>query len=109
MLAAMLSLGGVPPLAGFFAKFFVFAAAMGQGLIWLVILGVLNSLVALYYYLMVLKYVYVDRAEGDEQPLEVPFALNTSLWISVAGILILGVFATPWYTMAEQAASIFVR
>jgi NADH-quinone oxidoreductase subunit N len=105
MLAAMLSLGGVPPLAGFFAKFFVFSAAMGQGLVWLVVLGVLNSLLALYYYLMVLKYVFVDRSEGDEQPLEVPFALNTGLWVSVAGILILGVFATPWYDLVARAVN----
>jgi NADH-quinone oxidoreductase subunit N len=105
MLAAMLSLGGVPPLAGFFAKFFVFSAAMGQGLTWLVIIGVLNSLLALYYYLMVLKYIFVERSEGDEEPLRVPAALNTSMWIAAAGILVLGVFATPWYTLAEQAVA----
>lgn len=105
MLAAMLSLGGVPPLAGFFAKFFVFAAAMGQGLVWLVVLAVINSLLALYYYLMVLKYIFVDRSEGDEQPLQVPSALNTGMWIAVAGILALGVFSTPWYNLAARAAA----
>jgi NADH-quinone oxidoreductase subunit N len=103
IMAAMLSLGGVPPLAGFFAKFFVFSAAMGQGLVWLVILAVLNSLLALYYYLTVLKYVFVDRSEGDEQPLQVPAALNTGVWVAVAGILILGVFAAPWYNLAARA------
>ncbi len=104
MLAAMLSLGGVPPLAGFFAKLYVFAAAMGQRLTWLVVIGVLNSIVALYYYLMVVKYVFVDRSEGDEQPMEVAPALNFGLWVAVAGILILGVFAAPWYTLAAKAA-----
>jgi NADH-quinone oxidoreductase subunit N len=104
MLAAMLSLGGVPPLAGFFAKLYVFAAAVGQGLIWLVVVGVLNSILALYYYLMVIKYIFVDRSEGDEQPMQVAPALNFGLWVAVAGILILGVFATPWYTLAAKAA-----
>ena len=104
MLAVMLSLGGVPPLAGFFAKLYVFAAAMGQRLTWLVVIGVLNSIVALYYYLMVIKYIFVDRSEGDEQPMEIAPALNFGMWIAVAGILILGVFATPWYTLAAKAA-----
>jgi len=104
MLAAMLSLGGVPPLAGFFAKLYVFAAAMGQRLTWLVVIGVLNSIIALYYYLMVVKYIFVDRSEGDEQPMEVAPALNFGLWVAVAGILILGVFAAPWYTLAAKAA-----
>jgi NADH-quinone oxidoreductase subunit N len=107
MLAAMLSLGGVPPLAGFFAKLYVFAAAVGQGLIWLVVIGVLNSSMALYYYLMVVKYIFVDRSEGDEQSMQVAPALNFGLWVAVAGILILGVFATPWYTLAARASTGF--
>ena len=78
LLAAMLSLAGVPPLAGFFGKFYIFAAAMGQQLVWLAVLGVLNSIVALYYYLMVVKYVFVDRSEGDEQPMQV--AAGAQLW-----------------------------
>jgi NADH-quinone oxidoreductase subunit N len=105
MLAAMLSLGGVPPLAGFFAKLYVFAAAMGQRLTWLVVIGVLNSIIALYYYLMVVKYIFVDRSEGDEQPMEVAPALNFGLWVAVAGILILGVFAAPWYTPAKATGT----
>jgi NADH-quinone oxidoreductase subunit N len=107
MSAAMLSLGGVPPLAGFFAKLYIFAAAVGQGLIWLVVIGVLNSSLALYYYLMVIKYIFMDRSEGDEQPMQVAPALNFGLWVAVAGILILGVFATPWYTLAARASTGF--
>jgi NADH-quinone oxidoreductase subunit N len=104
MAAAMLSLGGVPPLAGFFAKLYIFASAMGQGLIWLVVIGVLNSTAALYYYLMVVKYIFVNRSEGDEQPMSVAPALNFGLWVAVAGILALGVFTTPWYTLAAKAS-----
>ena len=116
MLAAMLSLGGVPPLAGFFAKFFIFNAAVGyqttdpatgqiiHPLIWLAIVGVLNSIVALYYYLIILKVAYVDRAEGDEVPAKVSGSLVFSLVITGAGMLIMGVLATPWYDLATQAA-----
>jgi NADH-quinone oxidoreductase subunit N len=104
MIAAMLSLGGVPPLAGFFAKLGVFAAAMGQGLVWLAVIGVLNSIVALYYYLNIIKYIFVERSEGDEQPLTVPGSLNFGLWVAVAGILILGVLVTPWYNLVAKAA-----
>jgi NADH-quinone oxidoreductase subunit N len=111
LLAAMLSLGGVPPLAGFFAKFFIFNAAVGYTdstgqhvLVWLAIVGVLNSIVALYYYLIILKVAYVDRAEGDEVPAQVSGSLVTTLLLTSAGMLVMGVLATPWYTLATQAA-----
>jgi NADH-quinone oxidoreductase subunit N len=110
-LAAMLSLGGVPPLAGFFAKFFVFNAAMGyvdaagqHTLVWLALVGVLNSIVALYYYLIVLKVVYVDRVEGDTMPVAVPGSFKIALAVTVIGMLVMGIFATPWYTVATTAA-----
>jgi NADH-quinone oxidoreductase subunit N len=112
LLAAMLSLGGVPPLAGFFAKFYIFNAAVGytdpasgqHTLIWLAIVGVLNSIVALYYYLIILKVAYVDRSEGDEIPAQVQGSYKIALAITMAGMLIMGVFAAPWYTIATTAA-----
>jgi len=111
LLAAMLSLGGVPPLAGFFAKFFVFNAAMGyvdatgqHTLVWLALVGVLNSIVALYYYLIILKVAYVDRVEGDTVPVTVPGSFKIALAVTVLGMLVMGVFATPWYTVATTAA-----
>src|SRR5438874_6658730 len=66
----MLSLAGIPPLAGFFGKFYVFSAALraapDHGLLWLVVVALLGSFVSLYYYLMVLKFVFVDkRAEAS--------------------------------------------
>lgn len=111
LLAAMLSLSGVPPLAGFFGKFFIFNAAVGytdaagqHTLVWLAVVGVLNSIVALYYYLIILKVAYVDRAEGDEQPLKVHASFKAALALTVAGMLIMGIFASPWYTLTTAAA-----
>ncbi len=66
-LVAFLSLAGMPPFGGFVAKFFVFAAAIQSGWVWLAVVGVLNSIVGLYYYLTVLKYIYLYRiADQDE-------------------------------------------
>ncbi len=111
LLAAMLSLAGVPPLAGFFGKFYIFQAAIGytnsagqNSLVWLAVLGVLNSIVALYYYLMVLKVAYVDRAEGEDVPLKTSGGFKVALATTVAGMIFFGIFATPLYTLSTLAA-----
>ncbi len=111
LLAAMLSLAGVPPLAGFFGKFYIFQAAVGytnpagqHSLVWLALLGVLTSIIALYYYLMVLKVAYVDRAEGEDVPLKTSGGFKTALTITVAGMIFFGIFATPLYTLSTLAA-----
>ena len=111
LLAAMLSLAGVPPLAGFFGKFYIFQAAVGytnpagqHSLVWLALLGVLTSIIALYYYLVVLKVAYVDRAEGEDVPLKTSGGFKTALTITVAGMIFFGIFATPLYTLSTMAA-----
>ncbi len=111
LLAAMLSLAGVPPLAGFFGKFYIFQAAVGytnpaaqHSLVWLALLGVLTSIIALYYYLVVLKVAYVDRAEGEDVPLKTSGGFRTALTITVAGMIFFGIFATPLYTLSTLAA-----
>jgi NADH-quinone oxidoreductase subunit N len=111
LLAAMLSLAGVPPLAGFFSKFYIFQAAVGytnpagqHSLVWLALLGVLTSIIALYYYLVVLKVAYVDRAEGEDVPLKTSGGFKTALTITVAGMIFFGIFATPLYTLSTLAA-----
>ena len=110
-LVAFLSLGGMPPLAGFFGKFFVFAAAIQQGvilqkqeLIWLAVVGVLNAIVGLYYYLIVLKVVYLYRSERDHEKIPVPRAYAVALWVCIAGIVLLGTWVGPWIGWARAAA-----
>jgi NADH-quinone oxidoreductase subunit N len=104
MLFTFLSLGGIPPLGGFFAKVLVFAAAVQSGLVWLAVVGVLNAVIGLYYYLTVLKYVYLYRQEGDEKPLTVAGPQATALVLSVAGVTFLGVVLVPMYNWATMVA-----
>ncbi|MCJ7535909.1 MAG: NADH-quinone oxidoreductase subunit N [Anaerolineales bacterium] len=105
MMVTFLSLAGMPPLGGFVAKFFVFAAAVNAGLVWLAIIGVLNSIVGLYYYMVVLKVVYLFRSEDEDKPVPVtrPYAL--ALTVLVAGIILLGTLFGPWADWSARAAS----
>jgi NADH-quinone oxidoreductase subunit N len=104
MLVAFLSLAGMPPLAGFFGKVYVFAAAVKSGLIWLAFLGVLNAIVGLYYYLVVLKVVYIHPAPEGVGRIEVPTAYRFALGVLVFGILLLGTASGPWFDWALRAA-----
>jgi NADH-quinone oxidoreductase subunit N len=89
----MISLAGLPPTAGFFAKFYVFSAAVQAGQLGLVIVGVLASVVSVYYYLRVVYYIYMLPMEV-ERPLHIsPLAL-ASLALAAVGILALGVYPT---------------
>ena len=92
MLIFMLSLAGIPPLAGFFGKFYVFAAALRSGkdlaLLWLVILAIAMSAVSLYYYLQVLKQIYV--LPGDTTPLQVSWPTRITIVLMAAAVIALG-------------------
>ncbi len=105
ILIGLLSLGGIPPFGGFFAKLLVFGAAVENNLVWLAVLGILNSVVSLYYYLRVLKTMYVDEPVGEISlhPLSTEF--KVALVVSIIGIIILGVILLPWFNVATFAAS----
>jgi NADH-quinone oxidoreductase subunit N len=105
MLVTFLSLAGMPPLGGFVAKFFVFAAAVNAGLVWLAIIGVLNSIVGLYYYLVVLKVVYLFRSEEEDKPVPLTRTYAMALTILVAGIILLGTLFGPWAEWSARAAA----
>ncbi len=107
LMIALLSLGGIPPFGGFFAKVLVFGAAIESGMIWLAILGILNSVVGLYYYLRVMKTMYLDEPE-DKVTFEKPSALwIAAIAICIAGVIILGVIFSPWFAAATQVANGF--
>lgn len=107
MLAAFLSLTGMPPFGGFVAKVFVFAAGMQAGYVWLVVLGIINSMIGVYYYLNALKYVYLYRMPNQDEenhpvPLTRPYAI--ALVVLAIGVILLGTVFAPWFGWSTSAA-----
>jgi NADH-quinone oxidoreductase subunit N len=86
----MFSLAGIPPFAGFFAKFYAFSAAVNSGLIWLPIIGVINSVISVYFYLRVVLVMYMKEPETDFSLYPVKWSGAAVLFISVVGVFILG-------------------
>jgi NADH-quinone oxidoreductase subunit N len=105
MLVAFLSLAGMPPFGGFVVKFFVFAAAVNANLIWLAVVGVLNSIIGLYYYLTVLKYVYLYRSDDEDKPLPITRSYALALTVLTFGIILIGTAFAPWFNWATSAAA----
>jgi len=107
MMVAFLSLAGMPPFGGFVAKVFVFAAAVQVNMIWLAVVGILNSIVGVYYYLTVLKVVYLYRMEGEneeEHPILLTRPYVIGLVVLTAGILLVGTLFAPWFGLSGAAA-----
>lgn len=107
VLTAFLSLAGMPPFGGFVAKVIVFAAGVQANYTWLVIVGILNSVVAVYYYLNVIKYVYLYRMPGQDEEkhlisLSRPYAI--ALIILTVAVILLGTIFAPWFNWSDSAA-----
>lgn len=108
MLAAMLSLAGIPPFGGFFGKYYLFAAGVEQGLLgrtWLLGLvgfAVVMSIVSLFYYLVVVKAMYIEPSE-EHAEVKLPFAARLSLSVSVLMILFTGIYPSPILNWLKQA------
>jgi len=105
LLVALLSLAGMPPFGGFVGKFAVFASVVQSGQVWLAFVGVLNSIVGLYYYLTVLKVVYLYRSEDEDKPLPVTLSYATGLIVLVVGIILIGTVLAPWFSVSSTAAA----
>lgn len=104
----LLSLAGIPPLAGFFAKMYLFWAAAERGLYVLVILGVINSAISLYYYARVIRQMYLLDPVSD-RPVHVGRAPALSLAAATLGVVFIGVFSSPFIQAALGAASTITR
>jgi NADH-quinone oxidoreductase subunit N len=90
MMLAMFSLAGIPPVAGFFGKFFLFTAAAGKGFYVLVTIAVLNTIISLYYYLLVVKSMFINKNESPIQTFKSDGMTRLGLIVCVAGIVVVG-------------------
>jgi NADH-quinone oxidoreductase subunit N len=104
MLLFMLSLGGIPPTAGFMGKFWLFGAAIESGYVWLAVIGVLNSAISLYYYLRIVVFMYLKKdttvaAEEGTSP-----SMAFAMAVAVAATIFLGVYPRLLFELAEVSA-----
>jgi NADH-quinone oxidoreductase subunit N len=103
----MLSLIGVPLTGGFFGKFYIFKAALQSNLVWLTVLGLINSAIASYYYLHILVVMYMNEPGEATKDLEpMPLPLKAALLIPVLGTLILGIYPSALLTFAGASAKL---
>ncbi len=103
MLLFLLSLGGIPFVAGFWAKLYVFLAGVEQGLLGLVFVGAVLTVVALYYYLLVARGMYIDAPDRTGRvPIDLPLA--TAITVCLAGVIGMGVYPGPWVAAAQRIA-----
>jgi len=106
MMLSLFSLAGIPPVAGFFGKFFLFAAAAEVGYYWLVFIGVLNATISLYYYLIVVKAMFIDKTENPIPKIKNDFYSKLGLTICVAGLFLVG-FISQIYEYIKVVADKF--
>jgi NADH-quinone oxidoreductase subunit N len=107
MLCAFLSLAGMPPFGGFVGKVFVFAAGVQANYTWLVVVGILNSILGVYYYLNAMKYVYLYRMPNEDEenhPIPLPRPYAIALVVLTIGVILLGTVFAPWFGWSTTAA-----
>ena len=103
----LISLTGLPPTAGFFAKLFIFNAGVQQGLVWLVLVGVVNTAISAYYYVGVIKSMFLQTPTNHEA-ISVTVPLGVALGIATMGAFLLGIFPGPTMSAAIVAAASLV-
>jgi NADH-quinone oxidoreductase subunit N len=103
MTLALFSLGGIPPVAGFFGKFFLFVSAAEKGFYSLVIIAVLNTIISLYYYLLVVKAMFINKSDNPVDRFKSDFPTKIALGICVAGIFLTG-FAGIIYEVIKNSS-----
>ena len=103
MLLFMLSLGGIPPTAGFMGKFWLFSAAIEAGFVWLAVIGVLNSAISLYYYIRVIVFMYLKKDATGSEPVFSP-SLALAVGVAVIATIFLGVYPRLLFDVADASA-----
>lgn len=104
MTICMLSLAGIPPMAGFAGKFYLFSGAIQAGYLWLAFVGLIMSMVSVYYYLNVSKVMYIGKSSGASLP--VTMMARVALLLCLVGTIIIGVYPQPLSQFAEIALTV---
>jgi NADH-quinone oxidoreductase subunit N len=102
MTVFLLSLGGFPPMAGFIGKWYIFAAAVERGHYWLAIIGVLTSVVSVFFYLRIVVMMYMTEGSDVARP-RVPLAAAAALALATAGVFYLGILPTRIIDLARES------
>jgi NADH-quinone oxidoreductase subunit N len=103
MTICMLSLAGIPPLAGFAGKFYLFSGAVQSGYLWLAFIGLIMSMISVYYYLQVARVMYIGEEAKPDKKMEVSGAARLALWVCLLGTIFLGVYPAPLSNLAQTA------
>jgi NADH-quinone oxidoreductase subunit N len=106
MLIFLLSLAGVPPLAGFIGKLYIFVAAMKEGLYMLITVGLINIVISLYYYLVIVKKMYINEPL-DSSPIRTSMPMRVAVYVGLAGTLVIGIFPQPFMDWVVAATLMF--
>ena len=107
LLLFMLSLAGIPPTGGFLGKFLVFGAAIQAKFLALAIIAIVNSAIAAFYYLNVVRYTFLEPApEGQDQAISLSPAMKTTLWVCAVMTLLIGIYAQPFIEWATRSATL---
>jgi NADH-quinone oxidoreductase subunit N len=104
MLLFMLSLGGIPPTAGFMGKFWLFSAAIESGYVWLAFIGVVNSAISLYYYLRIVVFMYLKKDATIASDAGTSPSLAIAMGVAIAATIFLGVYPRLLFELAEASA-----
>ncbi len=105
MLVFMLSLGGIPPTAGFMGKLWLFGAAIDAGYVWLAIIGVINSAVSLYYYVRIVVFMWIREGSTVPDAVRPSPGVAAVLIIAVAGTILLGIYPQVLFDVASTSAA----
>jgi NADH-quinone oxidoreductase subunit N len=104
----LVSLTGIPPTVGFFAKLYIFNAGIQADLGWLVIIGVLNTVVSAYYYLGVVRVMFLGEPEREE-PVRTSPSIGLSVGLATLGVFVFGIVPMPLISAAQDAVAVFSR
>lgn len=109
MMLGLFSLAGIPPLSGFVGKFFLFSVASKAGFHWLVAVAAVNSTISLYYYLRIIRQMYIESGDEPARRLPVTATLGLTLAVLTAGVVLMGIVPSLYETISTQTLPLLAR